>query len=396
MTNSQISIPPTVPSALDESRRRWPTALAVVLVLVLVAVVASMYISLPYYALVPGDAQPVSPAITVPTALRHELHGTVLLTDVGVETVKLFDWIPDELRSDTQLVPQTQLTGNLPIAEYDAEGTVDMQESQLAAEAVGLRQLGYTVPEHDAGVTIYILDPTTDAYKVLKVGDVITAVDSTPVTNPTQLSDAIVSHRPGQTVTVHYGTVDDPSRDETATVRLGSIVEHGQTRAFMGIGMPNEPWNPMGTQPVYSLPFPVNVEVQNIGGPSAGLAFTLGIVDTLAGGDVTGGRKVAATGVVNPDGSVGPIGGIVQKTVAVENAGADVFFVPNSDGIPQAALAHDNGKVKIIAVSSVRQALLDLQKLGGHLGRAATGPVPGAGGSSVPTDWQSAPWNYPA
>lgn len=389
---SETTLPPPL-APTPARRRRWPTVLLVVLVLLLGAIVASLFINLPEYALVPGQAQSVAPAISVPPGRADKVNGHVLLTDVGVENVRLFDYLPDLFSSDTDLVPQNQLTGNLPLAEYDAEGTVDMQESQLAAEAVSLRQLGYRVPERDAGVTIYILDPKSAAYHRLQVGDVVTAVDDTAVTNPDQLSAAIRAHRPGDVVTVHYGTVDDPGLDRTVRVPLGSGTVDGQREALLGIGMPGEPWAPMGTQPAYTLPFKVNVNVQNIGGPSAGLAFTLGIIDQLAGGDITGGRTVAATGVVNPDGSVGPIGGIVQKTVAVENAGASVFFVPDGDGIVAAAKAHDNGKVTIIGVKSVRQALEDLQRLGGHLGRAAAGPPAGPGGDAVPYGWQSAPWN---
>ena len=89
----------------------------------------------------------------------------------------------------------------------------------------------------------------------------------------------------------------------------------------------------LGIQPEdqvdFTYPFPVSIDVTNIGGPSAGLAMTLGVIDALDKGSLTGGRTVAATGTIDGQGNVGAVGGVAQKTVAVENAGASIFFVPS-------------------------------------------------------------------
>ena len=108
--------------------------------------------------------------------------------------------------------------------------------------------------------------------------------------------------------------------------------------AFVGIGDPAVPFQGMGTQPVYDFPFPVSINSDGIGGPSAGLAWTLGILNTLGGGNLTGGRIVAATGTIRPDGTVGDVGGVPQKTVAVERAGATA--VPRAPD-PQSRRAQD-------------------------------------------------------
>jgi PDZ domain-containing protein len=371
-------------------RRRWPVVLGVFVFLVAVLVIVSSFVTVPYYALVPGDAVSVSRLITLPSTKSHELKGRVLLTDVGVNNVTLLGLIPAWLSSDTSLVSSGDLTANLPVSEFDAQGTVDMQESELTAKAVALRQLGYSVPESDAGVTVYVIDPGSPAWHVLHVGDVITSVDGTPTPNPLELQRAVRSHHPGDTVSLEVGTVNKPSDDHVVSLKLGRTVVSGKTVPFIGLDDPGNLIYPMGTQPTYELPFNLSINSDQIGGPSAGLAWTLGIIDSLSGGDLTGGRTIAATGTIRPDGSVGEVGGVKQKTVAVERAGASVFFVPDGELADARAMA--SGGLRVYGVSSLRQVLQILKSLGGRLGPAAKGPPPGAAGHSVPAYWQTSPW----
>jgi Lon-like protease len=118
------------------------------------------------------------------------------------------------------------------------------------------------------------------------------------------------------------------------------------------------------TRATYTFPFNISIEVGAVGGPSAGLALTLGILDILSGGDLTGGHSVAATGTIELDGTVGDVGGVAQKTVAVRRAGATVFFVP-ADQFKDAQ--SQAGSMKVYAVKSLQQALDDLQRLGGQV-----------------------------
>jgi Lon-like protease len=390
MPTSEITVA-APPITARRRRRRWPIVLVALIVVVSVAVIVSSFVTVPYYALVPGDAQPVSKLIKLPPAQSHSEHGSLLLTDVGVENVSLLGLLPAWLNSDTTLVSSQDLTAGLPIDQFDAEGTVDMEESELTAQAVAIRQLGYQVPERDAGVTVYVIDPGSPASRTLHIGDVITSIDGTPTTNPQELQTAVRSHRPGDSVTLEVGSIDNPLQDHAATLRLGSTKgPHGAQVPFIGIGDPAAPIPGMGTQPYYSFPFAVHINSDEIGGPSAGLAWTLGIVDSVSGGSLTGGRKVAATGTIHPDGTIGDVGGVAQKTVAVERAGASVFFVP------QVELATARSKatsgLKVYGVTSLQQVLHDLQRLGGQLGQAKTGPPPGPAGHSVPYLWQDSPW----
>jgi Lon-like protease len=362
----------------------------VALVVVLVAVVVAGRISLPYYALVPGQAQSVSGLITVPKGQASPIKGRLLLTDVGVNDVHLLTVIGDLIDPNTELVKTGELTGNLPVSEFYAQGNVDMAESQMTAEAVALRQLGYSVPERDVGATVYVVDPSSPAWKVLHVGDVITSVDGVPTTDTTALVTAIHSHKPGERVTLHVGTVSNPTGGHDVSLTLGSAVENGKTVPIVGIGAPKVPIAGMGTQAAYTLPFPVKMSADGIGGPSAGLAFTLGMIDKLSGGNLTGGHVVAATGTIHPDGTVGDVGGVAQKTVAVERAGATLFLVPPQEY--KVAKSKATPGLTVVPVGSLSQAMATLQRLGGSLGRSALGPPSGPAGHGVPYDWQDSPW----
>ncbi|HXQ90245.1 MAG TPA: PDZ domain-containing protein [Acidimicrobiales bacterium] len=367
------------------------------LIVLAASVIASSLISAPYTELVPGDALPVAGLITVPAGRDHPTHGKVLLTDVGVDTLRYTQYFFARLfpNRDNTIIPTGELTSNLPSSEYDAQALVDMAESQLTATAVALRQLGYSVPEHDAGVTIYVIDPNSPAGRTLQVGDVVTSIDGVPTTNPKALQSAVRSHQPGETVTIRVGSISHPTPGHDVSVRLGSLMVNGKKVAFLGIGDPASALAPMGTQPVYDFPFPVSINSDNIGGPSAGLAWTLGMLNKLGGGQLTGGRIVAATGTIRPDGTIGDVGGVQQKTVAVDNAGATVFLVPQIPGNAELTIARAMAgpHLKVFAVSTLAQALSDLESLGGNLGTAAKGPPPGPGGHSVPTDWQDSPWS---
>jgi PDZ domain-containing protein len=122
------------------------------------------------------------------------------------------------------------------------------------------------------------------------------------------------------------------------------------------------------TKTVFVYPFDVTIDVGAIGGPSAGLALTLGLLDVLSAGNLTGGYRIAATGTINLDGTVGDVGGVAQKAVAVRKAGAQVFFVPPDelkDALSQA------GSMKVMPVATLQQALNDLRALGGHIPQSA-------------------------
>jgi len=379
--------------ATPRRRRRWPYVLLGVGVVVGAAVLYCALATAPYYELLPGQAQSVAGLITVPSSQAHRVSGRLLLTDVEVDTMKYLQFVPAWFDPNATVVSAGELTANLPASEFDAQGTVDMSESQLTASAVALRQLGYSVPEHDVGTTVYVIQPGSPAWDqhALQVGDVVTAIDGVPTPNPQALVAATHTHQPGDTITLQVGTIDHPTPGHAVSLKLGSMrTADGKVEPLIGIGDKAAQIASMGTQPAYDYPFAVHINSDNIGGPSAGLAFTLGIVNSLTGGQLTGGHIVAATGTIHPDGTIGDVGGVAQKTVAVQRAGATLFLVPDQE--VSVAQSKATGKLKVMGVSSLSQALQDLTRIGGHLGAAANGPPAGAGGHSVPYDWQGSPW----
>jgi PDZ domain-containing protein len=115
----------------------------------------------------------------------------------------------------------------------------------------------------------------------------------------------------------------------------------------------------------YEFPFEVEIDTGDVGGPSAGLAFTLALIDDLTPGDLTGGSAVAVTGTISGDGTVGPVGGTGQKAAAVRSAGFDLFLVPTADY--DDAVAHAGGDLSVVSVDSIDEALAALGEHGGNI-----------------------------
>jgi PDZ domain-containing protein len=367
--------PPMAPVAGGPTRRRrWPWVLFIVVVLGLA--VASR-IQLDEYALQPGSAQSVQQFITVPADKAHPVNHPVLLTDVLIGRVNALSWVYYKLQSDVAFETVPSVTGGTAASELDAQGDLEMSQAEAAAKTAALTRLGYHVTATAAGAVIFGTFPGTPAYGVLDVGDVVTAVDGSATPTAAALSKALDHHASGETVTLSVrrgGTgAATPVRItlKSTVINLGYATDGKGPYVHVTLGIQPE------DQVDYTYPFPVDIDVTNIGGPSAGLAMTLGVIDTLDGGSLTGGRTVAATGTIDAKGDVGDVGGVAQKTVAVENAGATMFFVPVKEY--NAAMSQDKPGLKVYAVSSLNQVLAILAGHGG------TVPPPVSASSTTPT-----------
>jgi PDZ domain-containing protein len=347
-----------------------------VIVLLIIAVFVASRINLPYYAISPGQATAIDPRVMVPPGQSHKVHGAILLTDVLESQVTLLSYLPDRLRSDTDVLPQAEVLGpTTPPDQLVAQGYLEMAQSQSAAKAAALVRLGYQVPETDAGTLIFAVQPGSPASGVLSVAQIVTAVGSVPTPNICAFVGAVHSLAPGTTVAL---SVEQSTVTSSAAIRPGPIVQRtvrvgqapkdlsnsgcpgitGPSRAYLGVEVT--------TQQDFNYPIPVSVNTTDIGGPSAGLSMTLGIMDKLSGGDLTGGATVAATGTIDPQGNVGAVGGLTQKTIAVQRAGATAFFVPAGENYTEAKAAARHG-LHVYSVATLSQALADLQDLGGHV-----------------------------
>jgi PDZ domain-containing protein len=178
------------------------------------------------------------------------------------------------------------------------------------------------------------------------------------------LTDALSAHHPGQTVvfSVRKGGSGSPV-PVSITLRATKVTVGGVTLT-LDLGIQPE------DQVTYVYPFPVKISVPDIGGPSAGLALTLGVIDALDGGSLTGGKTVAATGTIDAAGAVGDVGGVPQKTVAVEKAGASIFLVPSVERAAAESKARPG--LHVYAVRTLDEAIHVLEANGGHLGEVRT------------------------
>ncbi len=354
--NAQASPVPKRPSQL-----RW-VVWGVILVLVLGLFVSSR-INLNYLAIEPGTAQSVQPFITVPTSKAHHVTHPVLLTDVQEAQVTALNYLIFKLQSNTVFYSVPSVTGGTAPSELDAQGALQMSQAEASAKTAALRHLGYTVTTTPSGAVIAGTFEGSPAYGVLNVGDVVTAVDGNPTLSALALTHALAPYHSGQTVTfsVRKGGSGSPVPVPLTLKRTTVKLDGRSVTLDVGI-MPQD-------QVDYTYPFRVSIDVTNIGGPSAGLAMTLGVLDTLSGGQLTGGHTVAVTGTMDADGNVGLVGGVPQKTVAVENAGATIFLVP--PGNYADAKSKQRPGLKIYAVSTLDQALQVLAANGGHVPTAA-------------------------
>lgn len=338
--------------------------------LIVILLIVGFSVNLPYYSLAPGTAMPVSSLISLPHGKSHSIDGAVLLTDVEIAQLRLIDVIPDNLDPNISVVSAQDLLGNTPSSQYQQQSVVEMSNSQTYAEVAALRRLGYQVPQVNEGAQVFQVQPGSPASGKLGVGDVISALDKQATPTALDVIDAVHSKQPGELVQM---SVESPGgRARQIELRLSRKVVDGRAVPFVGVALE--------TKSDFRLPVKVSVSSDGIGGPSAGLAFTLGIVDGMTTGDITGGKKVAATGTMDPYGDVGDVGGVAQKTVAVRDAGAKVFLVPPQE--KQVAEAHAGPGLKIVAVSTLDQALNVLRLMGGNLSGVPLVAPPSAQGAA--------------
>ncbi len=349
--------PPTPAGAAAESatpkrrRRFWPIVLTVVVV---AFVIGAATVPLPYYLYRPGSVRDTEPLIAVDGVEVYASDGTISYTTVSLRQATVFGLASGWIDDDIDVVPRDEVLGG---RDADQNRTLNLQmmdTSKQVASQVALERLGYPVDVSITGETVVEVIPDMPAEGVLEPGDTITAVDGEPIDDPDDLTRLLGDDAPGDEVTI---TVQSPESAAERDVELALAPDPDDPeRAIMGVRP-----SPRGVD--FDFPFDVEIDTGDVGGPSAGLAFTLAIIDDLTPGDLTGGAKVAVTGTISGDGSVGPVGGTGQKAAAVRAGDYDVFLVPSADY--QAALGRA-GDVEMVAVDTLEEALAALGDLGGN------------------------------
>ena len=332
------------------SRRRLSLLLSSVLAAVLL--LGALVARVPYVALGPGPtfntlgASDGAQVIDIEGRQVFPDDGHLDLTTVGVRaSLSLGEALVGWLRRDEAVVPRELVfPPGQSDAQVDAQNAAEMVQSQDNATSAALGELGIPVQ-----VTVGDVPAGAPASGVLQKGDVLTSVDGTAVTGSGQLRTLIADRAVGAPVTIGYrrGGVD-----ATATVTTRSSGD-------------DPPRSVIGITPAVVYPFTVKIALKDVGGPSAGLMFALGIVDKLEPGSLTGGRYVAGTGEITPEGQVQPIGGIQQKLRGARGKGATVFLVPAANCAD--AKASRPAGLQLVKVESLDGAVkaLDLVRAGG-------------------------------
>ena len=338
--------------------------LTIVLVLVFGVVVVGFNLPLPYYALAPGSARQVGPLIEADGTDIYPAEGELLLTTISLQQVHPFQAVAGWLRTDVDVLREEQIRPpDTSDQEYRQFNFQVMDESKQNAIVVALRRLGYEVKERGEGALVEKVLPQFPAQGRLQPGDVIKAIDGRPVTLVSDAITAISAHQPDDVLALDVAQPDG-SEPRRVDVPVAADPEQGG-KTVLGVFL-------RSFKRDFDLPFDVDINSGSIGGPSAGLAFTLGVIDALTAGELTGGRKVAVTGTIELDGRVGDVGGVAQKTSVVRAAGADVFLVPA--GEYEIAKARAGRDLQVIKVTTLQDALDALGTLGGDL--SALGPLP--------------------
>ncbi len=323
-------------------RRRLAVLLSIALLVVLVGL-ALTWIQSDHYIVLPDKARPTDPLVEIPGEGADEEGSGIYMVDVRVGRANLLERLFPGIHEGASLLPEDVLNPQgVSDQQRRASSLNAMSRSQLVAIAVALEHLGEDVDVIPLGAEVRLVVPDSPADGVLQVGDVIVGVNGRDVETTEELRDAFADVTPGDDVELDVRREEKPVSGLTVGTRAA---QDDPERAVMGVEV----------QDTEDFEFPLDIEIDAgaIGGPSAGLAFALDIVDEL-GEDLNRGRTVVATGELALDGTVLPIGGVKQKAIGARDAGADVFLVPDAN-FEEARDAVDD--LEVIPVSTFDEAL---------------------------------------
>ncbi|KAB2343395.1 YlbL family protein [Actinomadura rudentiformis] len=335
---------------------RRAATLTLTSVLVLIFALVGSFMPVPYVALMPGPTSNTlgtndkgQPLVKIDGREVYPATGHLNFTTVTYRggpgaRIDLFTALRGWVDDDVAIVPEeTIFPKNESQQQVDEENTRQMRDSQQNAEAAALNHL--KVP-----ISIQVLVDSVQKGKPadgkIKPGDEIIAVDATKVTSVAQVTELMAKRKIGNPVTV---TLKRGGAEQK--VSLTTAASPDGKRPVVGVVLGDQ----------YKFPFKVDISVGDIGGPSAGLMFSLAIVDKLTPGALTGGKFIAGTGTITPEGKVGPIGGIQQKMIAARHAGATVFLTP-ADNCTDAVAARPDG-LRLVRADTLDSAIKSLESL---------------------------------
>ncbi|WP_371546038.1 PDZ domain-containing protein [Streptomyces sp. NBC_00554] len=348
--------------------RRTATMLASTLILIAL-LCAGVFIKVPYSEMSPGptvntlgdhDGEPV---LQITGHKTYPATGNLNMTTVRVTSadynMNLVEAVYGWLAHDNKVVPHDTLYPDGKTEEQSTqENAEEFSQSQESAKVAALKELKIPV---QSWVIVSTVVKDSPAEGELHAGDVIKAVDGTAVKAPGDVADLVTKHKPGEkvvfTIVPAKAQAAAEKENKTATeteditITTKKSDDDGEERAIVGISA--------GTD--HTFPFTIDIKLADVGGPSAGLMFALGIVDKLTPGNLTGGKFVAGTGTIDDAGKVGPIGGIEMKTVGAREKGAQYFLTP-ADNCAAAAKDTPEG-LKLVKVNTMDDAMSALKDI---------------------------------
>lgn len=323
----------------------WPWVVAVVVVIL---VALAFMVPLPRYLESPGSTRDTIDLVTVRGRESWDSDGEIRYLTVSQRRATLAGLIRAWFDSNMDVVTLDEIS---PTGDRRRDKLIEqaqMDRSKLTALIVAFDLLGLPLTVEGHGALIQGVEEDVPAARILAPGDVIVAVDGRPTTTTTEVRERLDGRKPGDVVTVTVQRNDErrdldvelaESPDEAGRAMLGVLIQTFDETVDTG--------------------FDIELDSGKVIGPSAGLAWTLGVIDRLTPGDITGGRRIAVTGTVDVDGNVGAIGGIDKKVVAAIRDGATLFLYPTETSPEDVERMREaaEGRIEMHAVATVREAL---------------------------------------
>lgn len=383
--STQFPMVPTDPAPQASLRpstrhRWWAVPLALLGLAVPAAVIVTNGIQVDHWAFAPGLASPVDGRLSfdnLPSGVEdYHDDGEFFFVTVTGAHLNLLQYTLGRKDNDVRFLTKEQRFGK---SDPKQERQIDLQmmrDAKEVAEYVAYQRLGLDAHLKAGAVVVEQVlclngattnqddcDQTAPAGEYLQRGATITSINGVKTPTVDELAAVMADVKPGADITVTYTAVHDEAEKTATFPTMATKAEAGKpSRALVGF-IAHDTYS-------VELPFRANIDTDAIGGPSAGLAFTLTLIDRLSPGSLTGGKRIAVTGTIQDDGTVGAIGGLRQKVAAVRQAGVKVFLVPTAqgesglDGLAEARAAAGD-EVEIVPVATLDEALAALAARGG-------------------------------